>query len=63
MGGRFLPSRVEIRISSMVGIEVSQNLVAFLIAMVGVGAWSIVRWEYGSGCHLWGSIVAAAMVR
>ena len=38
MGGRFAPSRAEFGISSIVGVERSRNLVAFLIAVIGVCA-------------------------
>ena len=41
VGGPLSPLRAESRISSIVGIERPQNLVAFPIAMIGVSAWSI----------------------
>ena len=38
VGGRFAPSRAEFGISSIVGVDRSQNLVAFPIVIIGVGA-------------------------
>ena len=61
-GGRIVPLREEFGISSIVGVERYQNLVAFLISMIGVVTRIIERREHGSGCHWSGPIAVAGMV-